>query len=62
MNRLLLAILTLTFIACGPENHTDSDWGELPANPGETTEEPKPEPEPKPQYHDGYNKIIAALK
>lgn len=32
--------------------------------PGPTEPEPAPapEPEPKPQYHDGYNKIIAALK
>lgn len=32
--------------------------------PGPTEPEPAPAPEqePKPQYHDGYNKIIAALK
>ena len=32
--------------------------------PGPTEPEPAPapEPEPRPQYHDGYNKIIAALK
>ena len=53
MSKILLAMLTLAFIACGPENPTDSDWGELPVNPGETTEEPSPEnpspEEPKPE-------------
>ena len=39
------------------ETRTEPEHG-----PTEPEPAPAPEPEPKPQYHDGYNKIIAALK
>ena len=39
------------------ETRTEPESG-----PTEPEPAPAPEPEPKPQYHDGYNKIIAALK
>lgn len=49
-----------------PESIDFVDKSETRAEPepGPTEPEPAPapEPEPKPQYHDGYNKIIAALK
>lgn len=53
MNRSLLAILALAFVACGPESPTGPDWSKIPVTPDEPTEEPTPETptpeEPKPE-------------
>ena len=54
MNRTLLAILALAFVACGPESPTGPDWSKVPVTPDDpTTEEPTPDQpapeEPKPE-------------
>ncbi len=48
MNRTILTLLSLAFIACGPETPSGPDWSKLPSTPDEPTEEPKPE-EPQPE-------------
>lgn len=53
MNRSLLAILALAFVACSPDSPTGPDWSKIPVTPDEPTEEPTPETptpeEPKPE-------------